>query len=376
MPPVLTVLFGLFGALIGSFANVVIYRLPKGQSIAFPRSHCPHCRHPLSVRDLIPIASWLLLRGRCRYCQAAISPRYPLIEALMAAGFVVLVLRWPIEVYGATVLPLLALFAMLVMMAAIDIDKQILPDSLTLPGTALAIVGTLLYAPGSGLPTLEAALFGAGLGAGAIVLINRLGALVLRRWADTKERLWPIGMDQVNLAALGGALGGWAGGLGLAFAGVVANAVTGRTLRLPEGALYGLWLAALALMTALGRPLQALSGSLVAAGAAAMLGALYWWLRDWGKPPAVEPEAEATEPIAMGFGDVKLAGLLGGMLGWENLLVALFFAFVLGAAGGLVGRALGGERQIPFGPYLALGGLLALLFGPSLLGWYLGLLGL
>jgi leader peptidase (prepilin peptidase)/N-methyltransferase len=373
--PYVPLLFGVLGALIGSFANVVIYRLPRRQSIVFPGSHCPRCRHRLGVGDLIPILSWLLLRGRCRYCQAAISARYPLVEALMAGGFVLLALRWPLESYGATVLPLLALFAMLVMLALIDIDQQILPDSLTLPGTALAVLATLLYAPGSGLPSLSQAVFGASLGAGAIVLINRLGGLALRRFGDTKERLGPIGMDQVNLAALAGAVGGWLWGLGLALAGALANAITGRVLRLPEGPLYGLWLLALALMTGLGRPLEALSGSLAAAGAVAVLGALYWWLRDFGRPPAPEP-SDDEEPIAMGFGDVKLAALLGALLGWQNLLLALFLAFVLGAVGGLAGRALGGGRQIPFGPYLALGGLLALFFGSSLIAWYLGLLGL
>jgi len=368
------VLFAVLGALIGSFANVVIYRLPRRQSIVFPGSHCPRCQHRLGVGDLIPILSWLFLLGRCRYCQAAISARYPLVEMLMAGGFVLLALRWPLESYGATVLPLLALFAMLVILALIDSDEQLLPDSLTLPGTALAVLATLLYAPGSGLPNLSQAVFGASLGAGVIVLINRLGGLALRRFGDTTERLGPIGMDQVNLAALAGVLGGWLWGLGIALVGTLANAVTGRLLRLPEGPLYGLWLLTLTLMTVLGRPLEAISGSLAAAGAVAVLGALYWWLRDWGQPPAPEPPGE-EEPIAMGFGDVKLAALLGALLGWQNLLLALFLSFVLGAVGGLLGRALGGGRQIPFGPYLALGGLLALFFGSSLIAWYLGLLG-
>jgi leader peptidase (prepilin peptidase)/N-methyltransferase len=374
--PFVPLLFAVLGALIGSFANVVIYRLPRRQSIIFPGSHCPRCQHRLGVIDLIPILSWLLLLGRCRYCQAAISARYPLVEMLMAGGFVLLALRWPLASYGVTVLPLLPLLAMLVMLALIDIDQQLLPDSLTLPGTALAVLATLLYAPGSGLPNFYEAVFGASLGAGVIVLINRLGGLALRRFGDTKERLGPIGMDQVNLAALAGAVGGWLWGLGLALAGALANAVTGRVLRFPEGPLYGLWLLALALMSGLGRPLEALSGSLAAAGAVAVLGALYWWLREWGRPPAPEPPPDNEEPIAMGFGDVKLAALLGAMLGWQNLLLALFLAFVLGAVGGLLGRALGGGRQIPFGPYLALGGLFSLFFGSSLIAWYLGLLGL
>lgn len=380
MPLVFIVFAGLLGALIGSFANVVIWRLPRGESVVFPGSHCPRCDHRLGARDLVPVLSWLALMGRCRYCRARVSPRYPLVELVMALGFALLAWRFPLELFGLTVLPLLALYALLVMMSLIDLDHQILPDSLTLPALLLALGATFVYDPLSGLPTLPEALFGAALGAGLIALVNRLGGLVLRRFGDTRERLWPIGMDQVNLAALGGALYGWPAGLGLAGLSLLANLVVRKPLRLNEPAVYALWLAALALAS-LGLTvdvLTALSGSLVAAGGVAVLGAAFWWLRDLrtGEKPDAEPAAEDDEPIAMGFGDVKLAAVLGAVLGWQSLLVALLLAFVLGAVGGVTARALGGGRQVPFGPYLALGGMLALFYGPALLRWYLGLLGL
>ena len=381
MPLVLSlIVLGLLGALIGSFANVVIYRLPKGESIAFPGSHCPRCGHQIKPWENIPILSWLALRGRCSSCHFPISFRYPLIEALMAVGFVVLALRWPMESYGLTVVPLLAVYAMLIMMALIDLDHFILPDSLTLPSVVVALCGTLLYVMGSGLPSWSEALSGAAIGAGILALINRLGSLVLRRFADTSERLWPVGMDQVNIAAVAGALGGWQAGLIAAALSLLVNLAVRRPLRLPEGVLYALWI--VALVGSVWNPwvdvVSSLAGSLAAAGAVAVLGAFYWWFKDivsQDDEQTLSALEEDDEPVAMGFGDVKLAAVLGAVLGWQNLLVALFLAFVIGAVGGVISRLAGGDRVIPFGPPLILGGLLALFLGPSIITWYLGLLG-
>ena len=369
----------LFGALIGSFANVVIYRLPRGESIVFPGSHCPNCGHELGALELVPVLSWAALGARCRRCKNGISARYPLVETLFALGFFTLSLRYPPETYGPSVFPLLALFTLLMILAAIDIDTQLLPDVLSFPALAVALLGTAFYSADSGLPNFLGALSGAGLGAGVLALLNRVGALVLRRFRDTEERLWPLGMDQVNVAALLGVFGWPFGFLGAAGS-LALNTVTKRTLRLPEPLVYALWLVALVVMSVLlPNPLTAVSGSLVAAGGAALVGALYWWLHDLKNPAAAsgnELNEEDDEPVAMGFGDVKLAGVLGAMLGAQNLLVALFLAFIFGAIGGLLGKALGRGRVVPFGPYLVLGALAALFYGTPLVTWYLGLLGI
>ncbi len=370
---------GLLGALIGSFGNVVIYRLPRGESIAFPGSHCPHCNHTLGPLELIPVLSFIALRGRCRSCGTRIAWRYPIVESVMAALFVALVLRWPLDLHGASVVPLLAVLAMLVMAAVIDLDLHILPDALTLPALALALLGPLLYAPSAGLPTFSEAALGAAAGAGALALINRLGALVLRRGRDTKERLWPISLDHVNVAAVAGAIGGWLVGVVVGAVSVVLNLVSRRTLRLPEGALYALWAVVLALSAVplLVSPAAALGGSVVAAGAWALVGAVYWWLHDLRQGAAEDvPQEGDDEPVAMGFGDVKLAAVLGAILGWPALLVALFLAVTLGAVAGVTARLAGGQRIIPFGPALLVGGVLALFFGHQIIAWYLGLLGL
>ncbi len=367
----------LLGAIVGSFGNVVVYRLPRGESIAHPGSRCPSCGRRLGVVDLVPVLSWLALRGRCRSCGASISARYPLVEALMATLFALLVLAFPPELHGAAVLPLLAVVAMLVMASLIDLERYLLPDVLTLPALALALLGSLLWAGTPGLPGPVAALTGALAGAGVMVLINRIGGLVLRRLQDTGERLWPVSLDQVNVAAVAGAaLGVWPGllaGLGS----LLLNLVTRRTLRLAEPLLYGLWLLALAL-SSLGVPVDvmtALAGTVLAAGAWALLGALYWWLHDVVTPqqPADAPGEEDDEPVAMGFGDVKLAAVLGAFLGWEKLLVAVFLAVTLGAIGGVAARLLGGGRMVPFGPYLLLGALVSLFVGDLAIDRYLGL---
>ena len=396
----LTALFAaLLGSLIGSFGNVVVYRLPRGESIAYPGSRCPNCGRHLGVFDLVPVLSYLALGGRCRTCKTRISPRYPLVELAMAALFAALVLRYPPLEYGLAVLPLLAVTAMLVMAALIDVEHYVLPDVLTLPALVVALAGSLLWRDVSDLPGPSAAVIGALVGAGVLVLINRIGALVLRRFADTAERLWPISLDQVNLAAVAGALGGVVTGLAAGAASVVLNLVTRKTLRLPEQLAYGLWAVALVLSTTsftVGT-LDAVAGSVMAAGAFALFGAAYWWLADSAlkrrkndsdaadqsvtatAANAAEPgTAEVTaddEPVAMGFGDVKLAAVLGAFLGWEKLLVAIFLAVTLGAIGGIIGRLAGGTRMIPFGPYLLMGALCALFFGGAIIQWYLGLFG-
>jgi leader peptidase (prepilin peptidase)/N-methyltransferase len=374
---VYTFVIGIVGALIGSFANVVIYRVPAKKSIVWPGSSCPKCGHKIKPWENIPILSWLFLRGKCSSCKNPISIRYPLIEALTAAGFVALALRFPVGTHGLTVFPLLALYAMFVMMSMIDYDHYILPDSLTLPAVAIAVLGTLLYAPESGLPSLSQAIMGGAIGAGIIAMINRVGSLILRRFGDTKERLWPVGMDQVNMAALGGALGGLWIGLGLALLSFIVNLVSRKTVRLPEGILYAFWVISLVLSSTnlwIG-PVQSISASLAAAGIISVLGSVFWWIKDMVSPTET-PIEDDDEPVAMGFGDVKLAAVLGAMLGWKVVLVAIMLAFIIGAVAGVIGRLLGGSRMVPFGPSLAIGGVLALFVGQPLIQWYLGMLGI
>lgn len=143
--PFFIVFLTLWGLCIGSFLNVCIHRLPLKQSIVTPRSRCPHCGYELTWRDNIPLVSYGLLGGRCRSCRAPISLRYPFVEALTAAIFL-----WHAMVFGVT--PMLAVrlvFACaLIVLFAIDLEHQILPDRITLPGIVVGFACSLLWPPG------------------------------------------------------------------------------------------------------------------------------------------------------------------------------------------------------------------------------------
>jgi leader peptidase (prepilin peptidase)/N-methyltransferase len=149
----------LIGACVGSFLNVVIWRVPRGESIVSPPSHCPNCGVHIKTRDNIPIASWLLLRGRCRSCHEPISCRYPLIEALVAALFAAITALNGVGWHLAWQLPFAAV---LVAVSAIDIDLHIIPNKIIYPAAAWGLISAALIRP-SDLPELIAWGVGAGL---------------------------------------------------------------------------------------------------------------------------------------------------------------------------------------------------------------------
>lgn len=238
----------VFGAVIGSFLNVVAYRLPRGESLVTPASRCPGCNTPIKPYDNIPVIGWLLLRGRCRTCHTAISSRYPIVEAVTAALAVAVVL---VKHSTHDIALGLVLIAFLVPIALIDFDHRLIPNKLTLLAAVLAIAIGAATNPGF----------------------------------------------------------------------------------LPEQLIAG-------------------------AGAALFL--LVFVL---------------AYPRGMGMGDVKLAGVLGLFLGRE-VGVALLSGVMLGSVVGAfviarVGVQQGRKTAMPFGPFLAAGGVLALLAGPAIVHWYL-----
>lgn len=247
----------LIGLVVGSFLNVVIYRVPRGESVVRPRSHCPSCGAGVRPRDEVPVVSWLLLRARCRDCGHPISVRYPLVELLTGLLFGAIALRLGPT---AAVPAYLYLVAVGVALALIDLDVKRLPNVLTLPSYVVGIV-----------------------------------LLALAALADASTD------DLVR--ALAGMAGMYAVYFALAFA-------------YPQG---------------------------------------------------------------MGFGDVKLAGVLGlytGFLGWDVWAVGLFGGFALGGVVSLglvaAGRA-GRKSKIPFGPFMVVGALVAVLAGSALASGYLDL---
>lgn len=184
----------LFGLVWGSFLNVVIYRLPRGLSLMWPPSTCPQCGTRIKAYDNIPVLSYLLLRGKCRACGLKISAAYPLVELLTPVCFLLLYARFSLSVsFFASCLFASALIAL----CFIDLYHQILPDEITLPGLALA----LLYSGFRPDMTLRQALVGAVAGAGFLLVIY--GAYLLLR---KKEGL---GMGDVTMMLLVGAYLGW-----------------------------------------------------------------------------------------------------------------------------------------------------------------------
>jgi leader peptidase (prepilin peptidase)/N-methyltransferase len=248
MPPALLPA-AAFGLIIGSFLNVVAFRLPARVSIAMPGSRCPGCEMPIKAYDNVPVLSWLLLRGRCRGCKTPIAARYPLVEALTAVLFAAVAAVHHAD--AASLVLGLVLIAFLVPIALIDYDSQLIPNRLTLPA---AVVGIVL---------------GTALDPGGEV-----------------ERL----------------IAGLAGGL---------------LLMLPS----------------------------------------------------------LLHPSGMGMGDAKLVGVLGLYLG-AAVAPAFFVALVIGTIGGVAilmrkGIAAGRKTRVPFGPFLALGGVVGVLAGNELVRLYL-----
>ena len=148
-----------FGLLWGSFGNVCIYRVPKGESVVSPRSRCPSCGAMIAWYDNIPVLSWLLLRGRCRSCKASVSWRYPLVEILTGFAFAAVFARYG---YSWLTLEYTVFIWGLIVVSFIDLDHMILPDVFTLPGVVLGLVGAALNPERGFLSALAGMLMGGG----------------------------------------------------------------------------------------------------------------------------------------------------------------------------------------------------------------------
>ncbi|MFC6616383.1 prepilin peptidase [Deinococcus radiophilus] len=374
----------IFGLLVGSFTNVLIWRLPRGENISFPPSHCPNCDHALAPRDLVPVLSWLSLRGKCRYCAAPIKPRYPVIELISGVAYALIAYFYPPALYGLGTLGLTLFFTILLAGSAIDLDTYTIPDELTLPGVGLGLGFAALAGSGlaaGGLPNFAEALAGALTGAGLLMTIDLIGSWVLRRFRERQYPDAPIGHQQIALALLVGAWAGPLWGMGAALLSAAVNAGTRRVVRIPELLTLGGALLSLALGVNLGRdPLELVNGGLQGAGAAALIAGLYWWIQyAWIQKGTGQTEAEEDapfDPSAMGFGDVKLAGAIGAFLGVSGVLVSVGVAVFAGAILGAAQMLLKAENRLKFGPYLAIGAVVAMLWGDAVVGWYRGLLGL
>lgn len=247
----------VLGLIFGSFLNSLIYRIETGKNFFKKRSFCPHCQHTLSWKDLIPLLSFLILQGKCRYCQKPISWQYPLVE--LATGFIfLLIFHYSISNLQFLIYNLL-ISCFLIVIFVFDLKHYLIPDTIIYPAILIAIIWHFVF--------------------------------------------WFFGY-------------------------------------------YPLYEIRNAILSALGSSFFFLTIYLISQGK---------WL---------------------GFGDVNLAFLMGLFLGWPKILVALFFAFFIGALVGILLIILGKKKmksEIPFAPFLVFATFLALFFGEKIIDWYLKL---
>ncbi|HJQ38418.1 MAG TPA: prepilin peptidase [Thermoanaerobaculia bacterium] len=217
------------GAIIGSFLNVVIHRYPRGESVVFPPSHCPNCDAHIKPYDNVPVLSWLWLRGRCRACREPISGRYPLVELANALFYLALFQRT-----GLTLgfIPLAAFVSMLIVLIYIDLDIQILPDVIDLPGVAIGLAAGATHL-GALVPdlvvsrTLLESVAGAAAGAGVLLAIALTYKLV--------RKIEGMGLGDVKLMAMLGAMLGWEPLLPLLLLASITGAIVGILVMMRSG---------------------------------------------------------------------------------------------------------------------------------------------
>jgi leader peptidase (prepilin peptidase)/N-methyltransferase len=210
----------IFGALIGSFLNVCILRLPQEESIITPGSHCPQCKKPIKFYDNIPLVSYLLLRGRCRYCHSPISIQYPLVEGITALSSLILFLK-----FGPTLSYLFyfSFVSALIVITLIDLYHQIIPDVISLPGIGVGILASLF------IPqiTLLNSLIGILLGGGSLFLVA-----TIYQWLFKREGM---GGGDVKLLAMIGAFLGWKAVILTIFLGSLLGSISGIIIMVSKG---------------------------------------------------------------------------------------------------------------------------------------------
>ena len=317
----------VFGGVVGSFLNVCIYRMPRGESVVHPASRCPKCGNSIRWYDNIPIVSWILLRGKCRYCGESISWQYPLVETLTAVMFLLIFLRfrfvWATPVY-------MVLSAALILVAFIDLAEWIIPDEVTLPGIPIALILAIVatWYPNTGMRVLGATnpIFDAliGIEAGGILFImDKLARVLLNKPG--------MGGGDIKLLALLGGFFGWGGALlSVLFAAVVGSVIGIVTIalmkrltgeekddahdssnkRIPFGGWYGM------------------PGTI-------LITAVFSTLQLWGRSASRQEQAMAEESSD----DTEQITLRG--------------------------------HYLPFGPYLCIGGLIVMFYGKEIIETYL-----
>ncbi|MEI8234409.1 MAG: prepilin peptidase [Verrucomicrobiota bacterium] len=354
----------VLGAIVGSFLNVVIYRLPAGLSVNEPRrSFCPHCKAQIPWHQNIPLFSWLLLRGKCAKCGAPIAFRYFVVELLSALLFLWV---WNLSMRGGTLalaLPYWVLAGLLIAATFIDFDHFIIPDELTLGGVAAGLVFSTalpqLMGEGSHWKGLLWSAAGAALGCLLLWGVVEAGKLAFGKKKHTFDPpmlfSWTRNGEDAEFVV---------GEEKMLWSDIFSRESDQLVMETESPEVDGQPLGEEA---APGVTLRFFFNRLVLPDREILLDTLAVIS---GKARSMVVPREA-----MGFGDVKFIACIGAFLGWKAVLFTIGAASAIGAAVG-VAMILAGRRdasgRIPFGPYLALGALLWMAAGPDLVAWYAG----
>jgi len=344
----------LFGALIGSFLNACIYRIPREISLIRPaRSFCPHCQSSIPWRQNIPILSWLLLRGRCAHCHAPISPRYVIVEILTASLFAAALFLVPIP----TAFSVCVILAVLVGTTFVDLEFFIIPDVMSKGGIAAGLLLSLLtpglHKTSSPLVAVVLSLSGAVVGALLLFLISEFGKRAFGRYKvklDVPTRFtltglppedWQIQIESESFL--------WSEHFFRKSDRIIVHA---KEVEINTTAYQNI-------------DLTFFHDRLVTAFETMPLGKITHLS---GLTSSAQFPREA-----MGLGDVKLIAAIGTFVGWQGVLFTIAAASFFGAAFGITAIVLGKRERsarIPFGPYLAVAAVLWLFWGDALLSLY------
>lgn len=345
--------FLALGCIVGSFLNVCIHRLPRDQSLVSPGSHCPSCGQSIPWYLNIPLLSWVMLRGRCRFCKARISARYVLVEALTGVLFLFCWLEYGRVSAGAALLYGLFM-AGLVAASFIDLEHYIIPDSITLGGVAAGVVGAVfvpaLHGEKTTVRALQGALLGAAVGGAVIWAIVRVGKLVFGRHRLRLEPGTRVYFQEEGLSIAGESHPYQ----DLLYRPNDAIQLHAQTVELPDRGYRDVDVRMTRTTLRVG-------------------------VQEW--PTEEIPCLEAVADVitlpreAMGEGDVKFMAAIGAFVGWDGVLFSLMASALVGSIVGLtlvLTRMQDRSKPIPYGPYLALAAAVWVFAGDPIVNWWLG----
>jgi leader peptidase (prepilin peptidase) / N-methyltransferase len=342
--------FFVFGTMIGSFLNVIIHRLPRGESIILPPSHCPQCHYSIPWYLNIPLVTWLYLRGKCRNCGAPISIRYFLVELLTGVAFLSCWLAFG-ERSAWLALVYCLFLGGLIAASFIDWEHLIIPDEITLGGVAVGLLGSFFVPALHGQPAITASLkqgfLGAAIGAGLIYAILRAGKLLFGRQKLTLSSETKIVFGE--------------------------SAVVLPDREIPYEDLFYRRSDAIVLNA---RTVELVDRGYANARVRLSPKLLQIDEEKLNPEEVAHLEAVAGEILlpreAMGLGDVKFMAAIGAFLGWQGVLFSLMASSIIGSLVGvmliLLGRK-GWSSRLPYGPYIALAAALWIFGGKVWAEW-------